>query len=297
VSFAQARLARIAGASDTMRAILWMLACGVLFILLNGLLRLLAQQLDPFVTGFLRYSFGVVVMLPFILRAGWAAYRPHAVAGQVWRGAIHTAGLLLWFIAIPHVPLAEVTALGFTTPLFIMLGAMVFLGEKLVVARWVAALVGFGGVLVVVWPNLTGAGGPYSLVMLASAPLFAASFLITKALTKRDAPHVIVVWQSLMVAVFSLPFAVANWEWPDATQWALFALSGVLGTAGHICLTRAFRLADMSVTQPIKFLELVWAAILGFIVWSEVPGQATWVGGLIIFASTTWIARREARQR
>lgn len=297
MSFASAGLARITGASDTVRAILWMLACGVLFILLNGLLRLLAQQLDPFVTGFLRYSFGVVVMLPFILRAGWAAYRPHAVAGQVWRGAIHTAGLLLWFVAIPHVPLAEVTALGFTTPLFIMLGAMVFLGEKLVVARWIAALIGFAGVLVVVWPNLTGSGGPYSLVMLASAPLFAASFLITKALTKRDAPHVIVVWQSLMVAVFSLPFALVNWEWPNATQWAMFALSGVLGTAGHICLTRAFALADMSVTQPIKFLELVWAAILGFIVWSEVPGQATWIGGLIIFASTTWIARREARRR
>lgn len=77
----------------------------------------------------------------------------------------------------------------------------------------------------------------------------------------------------------------------------MFALSGVLGTAGHICLTRAFALADMSVTLPIKFLELVWAAILGFIVWSEVPGQATWIGGLIIFASTTWIARREARRR
>jgi drug/metabolite transporter (DMT)-like permease len=297
VSFASARLARITGASDTVRAILWMLACGVLFILLNGLLRLLAQQLDPFVTGFLRYSFGVVVMLPFILRAGWAAYRPHAMAGQVWRGAIHTAGLLLWFVALPHVPMAEVTALGFTTPLFIMLGAMVFLGEKLVVARWIAALIGFAGVLVVVWPNLTGAGGPYSLVMLASAPLFAASFLITKALTRRDAPHVIVVWQSLTVAVFSLPLALVNWEWPNAALWAMFALSGVLGTAGHICLTRAFALADMSVTQPIKFLELVWAAILGFIVWSEVPGQATWIGGLIIFASTTWIARRASRRR
>lgn len=210
MSFASARLARITGASDTVRAILWMLACGVLFILLNGLLRLLAQQLDPFVTGFLRYSFGVVVMLPFILRAGWAAHRPHAMAGQVWRGAIHTAGLLLWFVALPHVPMAEVTALGFTTPLFIMLGAMVFLGEKLVVARWIAALICFGGVLVVVWPNLTGAGGPYSLVMLASAPLFATSFIITKALTRRDAPHVIVVWQSLTVAVFSLPLALVN---------------------------------------------------------------------------------------
>ena len=141
MSFARAGLARITGASDTVRAILWMLACGVLFILLNGLLRLLAQQLDPFVTGFLRYSFGVIVMLPFIWRAGWAAYRPHAVAGQLWRGAVHTSGLLLWFIAVPHVPLADMTALGFTTPLFIMLGAMVFLGERMMPARWVAALI------------------------------------------------------------------------------------------------------------------------------------------------------------
>jgi drug/metabolite transporter (DMT)-like permease len=287
---------RIAGASDTTRAILWMLACGVLFILLNGLLRILAQQLDPFVTGFLRYSFGVVVMLPFIWRAGLAAYRPHAVLGQLWRGAVHTGGLLLWFIAVPHVPLADMTALGFTTPLFIMLGAMVFLGERMVPARWIAALIGFAGVLVVVSPNLTGGGGPYSLVMLSSAPLFAASFLITKALTKRDAPHVIVVWQSLTVALFSLPFALPNWEWPTPGQWALFVLSGMLGTAGHLCLTRAFRLADMSIVQPIKFLELVWAAIMGFLVWGDVPGEATWIGGLIIFASTTWIARREARR-
>ena len=296
MTFARDGIARITGASDSVRAILWMLACGVLFILLNGLLRLLAQQLDPFVTGFLRYSFGVAVMLPFIWRAGWAAYRPHAVAGQFWRGAVHTSALLLWFIAVPHVPLAEMTALGFTTPLFIMLGAMVFLGETMVPARWLAAAVGFAGVMVVVWPNLSGGGGPYNLLMLASAPLFAASFLITKALTRRDAPHVIVVWQSLTVALFSLPFALPHWEWPDATQWVLFALTGVFGTAGHICLTRAFRLADMSVVQPIKFLELVWAALFGFAVWGDVPGQATWIGGLIIFASTTWIARREARQ-
>ena len=219
-------LARLAGASDSLRAVLWMLACGVLFILLNGLLRLLAQQLDPFVTGFLRYSFGVVVMLPFILRAGWAAYRPHAVLGQFWRGAVHTAGLLLWFTALPHVPLAEMTALGFTTPLFIMLGAMLFLGEKPVPARWLAAMVGFAGVMVVVWPRLSGTGGSHALVMLASAPLFAASFLITKALTRRDAPHVIVVWQSVTVALFSLPFALAGWQWPTPGDRALLALTG-----------------------------------------------------------------------
>jgi drug/metabolite transporter (DMT)-like permease len=290
-------LPRLAALGDTPRAILWMLASGVLFILLNGTLRLLAQQLDPFVTGFLRYSFGVLVMLPFILRAGWAAYRPANLGGQIWRGAIHTSGLLLWFIAVPHVPLADMTALGFTTPLFIMLGAVLFLRERMVAARWAAALVGFGGVLVVVSPNLTGDAGLYGLVMLASSPLFAASFLITKALTRRDSPHVIVVWQSLTVALFSLPFAWPNWEWPSPSQWAAFAFCGAIGTAGHICLTRAFRLADMSVTQPIKFLELVWASLFGLAVWGDVPGTATWIGGLIIFASTSWIARREARRQ
>ncbi|WP_207791969.1 DMT family transporter [Siccirubricoccus phaeus] len=285
----------MAKTSLRLQAMLWMLASGVLFILLNGLLRWLAQHMDPFVTGFLRYSAGVVVMFPFIWRAGLAAYRPHNVIGQFWRGALHTSGLLLWFWAVPHVPLAEITALSFTTPLFIMLGAMVFLGERAVAARWVAAAIGFCGVLVVVSPQLSGAGGPYNLVMLASAPLFAASFLITKALTRRDTPHVIVVWQSLMVALFSLPFALWNWEWPTPVQWALFLLAGALGTTGHICLTRAFALAEMSVVQPIRFLELVWASVFGFLVWAETPSQATFLGGAIIFASTTWIARREAR--
>ncbi len=283
--------------SPALRAMLWIKASGVLFVLLNAVLRHLAQRLDPFVTQFLRYGFGVLVMLPFVLRAGLAAYRPNVLSGQIWRGAMHTAGLLIWFLAVPHVPLAEITALGFTTPLVIMLGAVVFLGERMVPARRAAALAGFGGVLVVVAPSLSGGGGgPWALVLLAAAPVFAASFLITKALTRRDAPHVIVVWQSLTVALFTLPLALLRWEWPDAAQWGWFLLSGVLGTAGHICLTRAFALAEMSVTQPIKFLELVWASLLGLLVWGEVPGPTTLAGGLAIFAATTWIARREVRR-
>lgn len=276
---------------------LWMLASGLIFTCLNAILRTLAQQLDPFVTQFLRYAAGFLVMLPFILRAGFVAYRPKGLSGQLWRGAVHTAGLLLWFIAVPHVPLAEMVALGFTTPLFIMFGAILFLGERMVAARWLAALVGFGGMLIVVSPGLSGAGGVYALVMLASAPLFAASFLITKALTRRDSPQVIVVWQAIGVTLFSLPFALAAWTWPTATQWWLFLLSGVLGSAGHFCLTRAIALADVSATQPVKFTELLWASAMGFAVWGDVPGPATLLGGAVIFAATTWIARREARAR
>ncbi|GGJ31869.1 membrane protein [Neoroseomonas lacus] len=282
----------------TLRGMAWMVAAGFLFCLLNTIARRLSQELDPFQTQFLRYLAGLVVLLPFILRTGLAAWRPHDFWGQGWRGMVHTAGLLLWFWALPHVPMADMTAIGFTGPIFIMAGAVMFLGEPMVRARWIAAVVGFLGVLVVVAPQFTGTGrGFWSLVMLSSSPLFAASFLITKALTRRDRPEVIVAWQAITVATFSLPFAMAGWIWPTAEQWGWFLITGLLGSAGHWCLTEAFRIADMSATQPIRFVDMVWSATLGWLVFAEVPATTTFAGAAVIFGATTWIARREAVRR
>jgi drug/metabolite transporter (DMT)-like permease len=190
------------------------------------------------------------------------------------------------------------TAIGFTGPIFIMAGAVLFLGEPMVRARWIAAGIGFVGVGIVVAPQFTGTGGGFwSLVMLGSAPLFAASFLITKALTRRDRPEVIVAWQAITVSVFTLPFALAGWTWPTAGQWGWFLMTGLLGSAGHWCLTEAFRLADMSATQPVKFIDMIWASFLGWVVFAEVPATTTFAGAAVIFVATTWIARREARGR
>lgn len=281
----------------TLRGMAWMAIAGLLFCLLNTIGRSLAQQLDPFQTQFLRYLAGLVVLLPFVLRTGLAAWRPHDIKGQGWRGLVHTAGLLLWFWALPHVPLADMTAIGFTGPIFIMAGAVLFLNEPVVRARWIAAGIGFAGAMVVVVPNLAGGGGAWSLVMLASSPLFAASFLITKALTRRDRPEVIVAWQAITVAAFTLPFAIPGWTWPTAGQWGWFLVTGLLGSAGHWCLTEAFRIADMSATQPVKFIDMLWASALGWLVFSEVPATTTFAGAAIIFAATSWIARREASRR
>jgi len=284
--------------ASTLRGMAWMALAGFLFCLLNTVARRLAQDLDPFQTQFLRYLAGLIVLLPFILHAGLAAWTPHSIRGQVWRGLVHTAGLLLWFSALPHVALADMTAIGFTGPIFIMVGAVIFLGEPRVRARLVAAGIGLLGVLVVVAPQFTGAGdGFWSLVMLASAPLFAASFLITKALTRRDRPEVIVAWQAITVAVLTLPFALPGWIWPTAEQWGWFLVTGLLGSAGHWCLTEAFRIADMSATQPVKFIDMIWAAALGWLVFADVPAATTFAGAAIIFVSTTWIARREATRR
>jgi drug/metabolite transporter (DMT)-like permease len=278
------------------RGLLWSTTAGLLFVLLNTVMRQLALQLDAFQTQFLRYLAGLVIVAPLVMRSG-AGWRPQSVRGQFARGAIHTAGLCLWFIAIAHITLADTTAIGFTTPLFIMLGAALVFREPMRKERWLAAGIGFAGVLLVVGPNVSGSGGVYALLMLATCPIFAASFLFTKALTRYERPEVIVLWQTITVTLFSLPLALLHWQWPSLAQWASFLLCGVLGSAGHYCLTRSYSVADISATQSVKFLDLVWASLMGWLVFADVPTQSTLLGGLVIFASTLWIAHREARGR
>jgi len=285
---------RLSQLPPTVRGLLWTTLAGAQFVLLNALMRLLAQQVDVFETQFLRYLAALLLMLPLAWRRGLANYRPKQVGGQFWRGAVHTAGLCLWFVALPHITLADTTAIGFTTPLFIMIGAYFVFREPMRWERWVATLVGFCGVLIVVGPKLSGGAGLYNLVMLASAPLFAASFLITKALTRTESNGVILLWQSLTISVFSLPMALVGWQWPSAWQWAGFALCGALGSLAHYCLTRSFRVADISATQSMKFLDLVWSALLGWALFADVPTQSTLIGGALICAATIWVARRES---
>lgn len=287
---------RVRALPAPVRALLWAAAAGLVFTVLNALMRLLAQQLHPMQTQFLRYVFGFAVMLPLLARAGLAAYRPMSPTGQLWRGAVHTLGLVLWFLALPHIPLADTTAIGFTGPIFIMLGAWWFLKEPMRWERWLATAIGFGGVLIVLAPKMSGSGGAWHLLMLASAPVFAASFLITKVLTRTETTGVIVFWQALTVTVFSAPAALWVWQAPTAWQWAGFVLCGALGSGGHYCLTRSFRGADISATQSLKFLDLIWAAALGWLMFGDLPAGATLLGGAVIVAANLWVARREHRR-
>ncbi len=286
---------RFSRLDPALRGMLWAGAAGFLFCQLNTVMRLMAQQLDPFQAQFLRYLFGVIVILPLVYRSGMAAYMPRNIGGQFGRGLVHTIGLSLWFTALPRIPLADNTAIGFTGPIFIMLGAFVFLREPMRWDRWLAALLGFTGVLIVVGPRLSGDGGFYHLVMLAASPVFAASFLITKALTRYENTGTIVVWQAITVSLFSLPMALPHWQAPSLLQWGAFLLAGVIGSVGHYFQTRSLHAAEISSTQSVRFLDLLWSAFMGWLVFADVPTVSALAGGMVIVASTLWIARREAR--
>jgi drug/metabolite transporter (DMT)-like permease len=283
--------------SPALRGMLWMGAAGALFTVLNAILKKLSHELDPWLVGWLRYLLGAVVMLAPVLRHGVARLVPKRHGTQFLRGVLHTAGLLCWFTALPHITLAELTAIGFSGPLWICIGAVLFLKERMTPARWLAVCIGFGGVLIVVHPWDAGFGGLSVgvLFMLMSVPLFSGGFLVAKVLTRHEHSEVIVLWQHLWVATLFLPFALANWSTPSNAQWLLLVLCGVLGAAGHFCATHSFKVADISATQPVKFLDLVWAALLGYLFFGTTPAGWTVLGGTVILASTLWIARREAR--
>ena len=148
-----------------------------------------------------------------------------------------------------------------------------------------ATLIGGGGI--------SGHGGAYTLLMLSSSPLIAASYLISKSLTRHDKPSVIVAWQSITVAMLSLPIAALDWTWPSMVQWILLLLCGLMGSTGHYCLTRAFVAADISATQPARFVDLAWSSAAGWIAFQEVPTKETLIGAAIILGGTTWLAQRE----
>ena len=281
--------------SPTTRGLLWMVSAGFTFGLLNATMRLLTLELHPFQAQFLRNLFGLLVLLPLVWHLGTVQFKPQKLGPHFTRGAFHTVGLTLWFSALPHIALADTTAIGFTGPIFIMIGAYLFLGEAMRWERWLAVVIGFGGVLIVLGPQLSGSGGGWHLVMLASAPVFAASFLLTKAMTRNESAGVILVWQSISVSLFSLPLALSQWQAVSPWQWAAFLLCGALGSAGHYFLTRAFAAADISATQSAKFLDLMWAAIMGWLLFSDIPSHSTILGGVLICAATIWVARRESR--
>ena len=105
------------------------------------------------------------------------------------------------------------------------------------------------------------------------------------------------MWQNITVTIFALPLALLNWTSPTLAQWAFFLVCGLLGSGAHLCMTRAFSLADISATQPVRFLDLIWSAAFGFMLFGESPTVSALIGGAIIVASTAWLARREAMER
>ena len=283
---------------SNIRGIAWMALTGILFVGVTGVVRHLGSDMPAVQAAFIRYLIGLFLLIPIFLRlrAEWLITGPlsrRTLGLHGMRGVVHGLAVILWFYAMARIPIAQVTALGFTAPIFTTIGAALFLGETLHVRRIGAVLIGFGGALVILRPGFI-AVDIGALAQLTAAPLFAVSFLLTKKLTRTESPASIVAYLSIFVTLVLLPPALLVWRTPTWEELFWLFMTAVLATLGHYTLTRAFRAAEITVTQPVAFLQLVWATLLGFYAFGEAPDIWTWIGGGIIVSSATYIAYREA---
>lgn len=281
------------GPNRTLEGVLWMLASGLSFVGVTGIVRHLGTDLPAVQSAFLRFAFGVLFLLPTvapILRNGFA---PGALRLFGLRGVVHTAAVVCWFYAMARIPVAEVTAIGYLNPVLVTLGAALFFGEKLAFRRMAAVGVAVIGALIVLRPGLREVTDGH-LSQLGAAVFFAGSYLIAKRLSQIASAGAVVAMMSFFVTLGLLPFAL--WVWVPVTvpQLAWLALVAGFATAGHYCMTRAFNAAPLAVTQPVTFLQLVWATLLGALVFGEGVDPFVLLGGGVIIGAISYITWREA---
>jgi len=237
---------------------------------------------------------GIVFLAPLLMRAGFRFPTGRLLFLHIVRGTFHGLGVLLWFYAMARIPMAEVTAIGYTTPIFMTIGAVLMFGEQIQLRRIGAVIAGLAGVYLILRPGFeTLSSG--QLAQLASTPLFAIAMLMVKRLTQVDRPAMIIIMLNFVCLAVLAPVAAANWQTPSATQLAWLAAATVGATAGHYCLTRSYGIADITVVQPVTFLQLVWTSAFGFLLFAETPSVWVFAGGGLILAASTYIAHRERK--
>lgn len=277
----------------------WMMVTGFLFVGVTAAVKHGAQDMPAAQSAFLRYVLGIVFLIPMVP----AVRRAHLTVRQ-WklftlRGVAHSVGVIFWFYSMTKITIAEVTAMNYMTPIYVTLGAGLILGEHLAFRRLAAVAIAFIGALIILRPGFRELS-PGHFAMLGTTIFFAVSYLTAKRMADEVSPSVVVFMLSVLVTVALAPVAYAVWQTPTLAEIGWMFVVAVLATAGHYTMTLAFAAAPVTVTQPVTFLQLVWATLLGWLAFGEALDIWVVFGGVVILGAVTFITLREAilrRQR
>ncbi|MGZ9810669.1 DMT family transporter [Pseudoroseicyclus sp. H15] len=279
-----------------LRGVLFMVLSGLSFVCMTAIVKTVGTDVPAAEASFLRYAMGLPFLLPMI-----GAVRRAKLTPRLWRlfglrALVHSGAVILWFFAIARIPLAEVTAMNYLNPIYVTIGAALIFGERLALRRMIAIAVALAGVAIMLRPGFRELD-PGHFAMLAVSICFAGSYLFTKQLSGEVSPTVIVTMLSALVPICLLPFALLDWQTPSWTDLAWFLGTAFFATLGHYFMTVAFAAAPMTVTQPVTFLQLVWATLLGWIAFGESIDHWVVIGALLIMGAIGYMTFREAQLR
>jgi drug/metabolite transporter (DMT)-like permease len=282
--------------SQPIQAALWMIATGILLAAMTAMIRPAAAGLHPFEVAFLRAVIGSALVVGWLWRAGLPLLPRERRLAYGARALLDSFSMALWFLAVTLIPLATATALLFTMPIFATMLAALLLREVVHARRWAAIAAGFTGALIILRPD-GGALATPALMVLGTAVTAAGARILVRPLARTERPGAITSYHMILQMPFLLVPALLVWRWPDADA-ALWLLGlSVTGVLTHMCLARALSIAEASAVAPYDFVQLVAAALIGYLAFGEVLDPWTALGGAIITAAALYIARRESRSR
>lgn len=278
------------------RSILWMLSSCFLSSVMAAITKHVAINMPPLEMVFFRNLFAVVCLFPWAMSYGL----PHVKAANFRlyfsRSISSLFAMSMFFYAISVIPLTDAIALTFAVPLITTLFAAIFLGEKVGLPRWMALFIGFSGVLVIVRPGHSGFNYA-TLMVLASTIAWSVSNILIKKLSHTDHPRAMVFIMMLIMTPLTFPGALYVWQEPHLNELIWLALLGIVTNEAQFCMNKAYKGADMSVVMPFDFSRLIFTSVLAYLFFAEVIDIWTFVGALIIFSSSVYIAHRELRLR
>lgn len=283
--------------SDPLKGILMMFGAGIMMSCMHATIRHVSTSgIHPFEIAFFRNVFSLLPLLPWFVHLGLAPLRTNRFGLMFWRALINTACMLGFFTAVSLAPLAEITALGFTAPIYVAILAIFFLDESIGLRRWSAIGVGFIGVFVVLRPGFETISLGHILV-LATSFGWGICLVMIKILGRTESAVTITVYMSLMMIPMSIVPAAYVWVWPTLEQWMWLIALGTLGGLGQLGMAEALRLAPTHVIMPVDFMRLIAISAIAYLAFGEVPDIYVWIGGVMIFGATAFITYREHVKR
>ena len=255
--------------------------------------KLLSNELHPIIICFYRCLMGLIIITPFVARNNFRALQTDNMRLQIFRALINIISMICWFSAIGMMHFEKATALGFTTPLFTTVLAVLILGEVIRFHRTAALLLGFVGILIIIRPGYM----PFELgtiLMLIASFSFSFVLIFVKKLSATDSSLTIIFYHLLYMTPAFFILSIFYWENINLNQLIIFILMGASGLLSHWCLAQAFKMSDTTFVMPLQFTKLIWASLIGLFIFAEQPNIWTWVGGVIIFVSVVYITYREA---
>jgi drug/metabolite transporter (DMT)-like permease len=274
---------------------IYIMTAGIIFTSSAGFVKELGGEITVFQILLIRQATMTITVMPVIARNFPDALRTKSLPLQLVRVVFAIIAMVGSFLAIQHMPLADATALSFAKSLFVTIFAILFLKEVAGFNRWFATLIGFAGVLVIVQPEPSGID-LYALYAIAGAAGAAMVSTIIRHLSQFDRSITILSYQALLVGAVMLPFGIYFWVWPTAIQWGMMLAIGLLSVAGQFCNIAGYRAGEASAVAPLDYARLVFAALIGFLVFLEVPSWSTIVGSAIIIATSIYSLRSEQRR-